>query len=273
MKRFVITTAIAGGVAMIGAGLAGVGASAQASVDASHYALTYDTNYYFVPPQADSLVHWARCMKTSSGTDPVIIRYRINPAGKHSRIRLVKRGIRKLHNATGLHFKYLGKTSYIPHSEASTLTGQQTLQAKEQRDATGAELVVAWAKQGTGSRASNLLQSYEDGVGTIKWSSAPKIPGVSHGSQLRIVEAAVVMKRGVTLRSGFQAGGSVGTLLLHELGHSVGLLHVNDPQQIMNPFLGGQSPAHYASGDRTGLTKVGSAPKCFTTPALKPTNT
>jgi predicted Zn-dependent protease len=81
------------------------------------------------------------------------------------------------------------------------------------------------------------------------------------------------MKRGVHgLDKGFNAGGSVGTLLLHELGHAVGLRHVSDDSQVMYPVIGKTSPAGYAAGDRTGLAKVGRGAGCMHTPRLPAIN-
>lgn len=43
------------------------------------------------------------------------------------------------------------------------------------------------------------------------------------------------------------------SLTLHELGHAVGLAHVSNPRQLMNPALTPISPRQYAKGDRNGL--------------------
>jgi len=256
-RRWELPGAVAVGAVMVVAGLAGAGTTAEAAGTASHYTLTFDTDYY--SGDSHQLVHWARCTKINGDRKTNVIDYTVNPAGHDYRVKLVKRGIRKLHDASGLTFRYRGRTSYIPH----TVNG--LFQALDQRHKTHADLVIAWALQGTGAHASNLLQGVEQGVGTIKWASGPT-------SQLRILEGAVVMERGQSLPKGFQARGSVGTLLLHELGHAVGLQHVSDPTQIMFPTLGTESPAGYAAGDRTGLAKVGSDTRCLTTPPLPPSN-
>jgi matrixin len=257
------------GLALLGtvltvAGLLGVGtATAGASTSASHYRLTYATDSY---TGLTEVVRWAPCVRLNGVTRVHVIHYRVHTAGVAHRVRLARRAIRRVAYRTGLHFHYDGRTSYVPQGTA--VDGGMRLNAADQRRAThGAQLVIAWAYKGTGRGHSNLLTDQEAGVGSISWASQPLV------SQLRIDDAAVVIKRGVRMKSGFRAGGSIGTLLLHELGHAMGLQHVRDTSQVMYPVIGANSPAGYAAGDRTGLAKVGfSWNRCLTTPALTPVN-
>ena len=59
-------------------------------------------------------------------------------------------------------------------------------------------------------------------------------------------------------------------LLLHELGHMVGLGHVDDSTQVMNPTARGI--VAYANGDREGLWGVGAAQGCIGAKALSLTD-
>jgi hypothetical protein len=184
---------------------------------------------------------------------PSVIAYKVHTGGRPGHVRLVKEAIHRLHRATGLTFRYAGRTSYIPQSEALA----QRLDAAAMERRTQVPLVVAWARKGAVSGGSTLLTGSEAGVGSIIWRYSLR-------SQLRLSDAAVVIKRGHSgLQPGFGAGGTVGTLLLHELGHAVGLRHVEDKSQVMYPVIGSWSPGSYAKGDRAGLTEVGASAGCM----------
>ena len=51
----------------------------------------------------------------------------------------------------------------------------------------------------------------------------------------------------------------VEAVIVHELGHVVGMQHVNDDTQIMNPTA---TASELGAGDRTGLAKLGTG-NCF----------
>lgn len=78
------------------------------------------------------------------------------------------------------------------------------------------------------------------------------------GPDARILAAEVVLEREF-LTSGSSA---VGQLLLHELGHAVGLGHTADADQVMFPSVTGTASG-YQPGDLAGLARVGSAAGCL----------
>jgi hypothetical protein len=251
-------TAVAGAAMMV-CGLAGIGQAATGLHAATPFAL--------IPKQPDAfsggnvVVRWAPCITTDAKTTTHVINYRVNPAGHASRVKLAKRAVAKLEAASGLTFAYDGKTSYIPHNGSNGV-----FQALDMERKAGTPFVIAWAKKGTGAGASNLLTSSEAGVGTVSWRS-------STTSELRINDGAVIIKRnaGSVLPKGFVPNGSMGALVLHELGHAVGLEHA-ELGEIMYPIIGHGTPADYATGDRRGLTKVGRPAGCMTTPRLPAVN-
>jgi hypothetical protein len=247
------------------AGLVGVGAAA-ASSSASHFVITRDVDAY---SNQTKVVRWAACLTRDGVTRHQVIRYKVNTGGNPAHVRMTKHAIATLSRATGLSFHFAGTTHYTPH--ALVINGVSVFQALQQHLRTGVDFVVAWARQGVGHDASNLLVGDEAGVGTITWASSPRLSLLP--SQVRILSAAVVIKKGAGgLRPGFGAGGTEGTLLLHELGHAVGMRHSKDPTQVMYPVIGYSSPASYAAGDRNGLAREGAGHGCLTTPALPPTN-
>ena len=77
----------------------------------------------------------------------------------------------------------------------------------------------------------------------------------------------VVNARERTVKPGFGSGITRGNLLLHELGHVVGLQHTDDTDQIMNPVLLPRSASGYRSGDLGGLARLGTDAGCITAPA------
>jgi len=249
-----------GGIAVLLSLLAGSLAAPLPAGASTSYAVSHAVDPY---SGRSVIVRWSPCQTTSAGTTTHYITYRVNTGGHSSRITLVKQALAKVTTASGLRFRYLGTTTYVPHNAVLHYPSgnRYVFDAAQQRARTGAELVVAWASKS----ATNLLTGTEAGSGTASWSA-------SVNSQLRIVEAAVLMKTGVTLLSGFHAGPSVGTLLLHELGHAVGLQHVTSRSQVMYPTIGSWSPAGYGTGDDAGLRVVGRAAGCFRTTASAPAN-
>jgi hypothetical protein len=67
---------------------------------------------------------------------------------------------------------------------------------------------------------------------------------------------------------GFGAGARRTNLLLHELGHAMGLGHVTDLRQQMYPTLRSASPNGLAAGDLAGLARVGRGAGCVNTAYL-----
>jgi hypothetical protein len=66
-------------------------------------------------------------------------------------------------------------------------------------------------------------------------------------------------------RPGFEFSGGKpgrGVLLLHETGHAIGLGHVNDISQIMNPTPVGEGATHLGDGDRAGLARLYEPESC-----------
>jgi hypothetical protein len=88
-----------------------------------------------------------------------------------------------------------------------------------------------------------------------------------NGTQRVYVSGLVGIRRDADLPPGFDGNQSVGGVLLHELGHLMGLAHSIDNGQIMYYQSGHLSgPARYRSGDLAGLRELGRSRGCLDTP-------
>ena len=82
-----------------------------------------------------------------------------------------------------------------------------------------------------------------------------RVRGVSSGLWHLVTGSVFVDRDAFGLRSGTNRAPSWLGILRHELGHLVGLNHVDDPGQLMYPVT--STVRTYASGDRTGLALLG----------------
>ena len=170
------------------------------------------------------------------------------PAGSAS---LVSHALAQVAAATGDTFINDGPTTEIPSN------GRPSYQP-DRYGQRWAPVVIAWAQS---SQTNQLPGGNVVGEGGPTWMTAP------NGDKV-FVTGEVLIDRNATqsLSVGF-AGSSLGELLLHELGHVMGLGHTGDATQIMYPTLTPLPQASYGAGDRTGLSAVGRSAGCLTTPA------
>ncbi|GAA0475987.1 hypothetical protein Ade02nite_42270 [Paractinoplanes deccanensis] len=183
------------------------------------------------------------------------IDYRVNLArSPKSSLPEVKQAVANVAKATGLTFRYAGTTSAVP---AANKGFSGTYPA-------GTEIVIAWAAPGvqssmlprtttTAGMGGYLARSAYTASGAPAWSM----------SQGRVVLNAAIAAR---MARGFGAGrgGTTGQLLMHEIGHAVGLDHptIADKYEIMYPVLTTKK-ATWGAGDLTGLRLVGRSAGCL----------
>ncbi len=172
----------------------------------------------------------------------------------------VHAAIGRLSEASGLDFVYDGTTdepldatraAYQPERYgqrwAPILIGWSALGAGSGPDASGDDIIVAG--RGNPIRVANSLVS-----GVLE------------------LNADVILDRDTQERlpGGFGEGITRGRVLLHELGHVMGLGHVASRAQLMYPELAEQtsSTAELGVGDRVGLRLVGREAGCVEPPPL-----
>jgi hypothetical protein len=159
-------------------------------------------------------------------------------------LRQVRRAVRRVHAATGLSFEYAGRTA-----EPATAYG---------RHLRGADVIVGWRNRGyapfrrpgaVGVGGNRFVTGYREADGTR----------VS-----RAVRGGVVLDAGRIgrLTNGFGRGYTWGEVLMHELGHVVGLAHTSAKRQIMSPHVT-RRRATWGAGDLAGLRRVGDRHGCL----------
>ena len=156
---------------------------------------------------------------------------------------LVEEALADVSRATGLQFIVDGPTDEAPTTEREAYQS-------DRYEGRWAPVLIAW------SDPTELPQLEGDVAGFA-------------GSSWLTVDGAGVYVTGDVMLDGpelarIQAGGDgaagVRAVIAHELGHLVGLDHVDDPTQLMNPTSGPVTA--YADGDLTGLARLGQG-ECF----------
>lgn len=171
------------------------------------------------------------------------IDYRINPQrmwpGGASDVR---DALKAVSQASGLKFTYRGRSSFIPYRNHGLLGSFPG----------NADLVIAWS-----------TPTQVPGLGGSTVGIGGSMIGSMSTSQAERYDGGVVLDGVQRLgRTQAQTHRYRMLLLLHELGHAIGLDHVNDRHQVMYPQIL-NIPARYAAGDLRGLAKLGAGGGCI----------
>jgi len=241
VSRGVVSRGVVSVVTAVMVGSALAGAAAVAADDGSFRLLTKPTE------SGPVVIRWNPCQDA--------ITYKVNTtharetrrgvAAARARARKeVVSAMDKVSAASGLPLTYTGTTRQIP-------TGDDWWQKQDQES----EIVVAFVSRAAGH--STLLSggSWGEGGQVYKYDGATVVTGRGF--------AVFDRDKARRLAAGFGPGTTRGNLILHELGHVMGLDHVRDARQLMNPAITSRSPNGFAAGDRAGLAELGPEAGCI----------
>ncbi|GEP33304.1 hypothetical protein NSZ01_10720 [Nocardioides szechwanensis] len=216
----------------------------NADVAAKPSALTVTRSYKPRPGTAWKPIHssgfpgqrWTPC-----GAAPGVLTYRVNPArAPRGYLAEIRKAFAQVTAATGFGFRYAGTTTLVPLKP-----GSQAITRK-------ADVTIAYA-------TARMVPALRGGVIGV----SPVASQYAYTDWWRVFAAAVVLDTQAGLAPGFGGGKATrGSVLIHELGHVMGLDHVSDRRQIMYPAIT-RAEARYANGDLRGLANVAVSRGCF----------
>lgn len=190
---------------------------------------------------------WSRLAEPGVRWDPCrTIPFYVNTAGAPRNARpLVTRALRELSRASGLRFRYAGRTSLVPWRTG--ISPERTFPAYG--------IAVAWS---TG-RAVRSIAGSPIGYGG-PWLETTYPGGVRRTAA---VAGGVVVDRDYRLAPRFGTGRTLGWVLMHELAHVLGLGHSDDRRQLMHGSLSDTSQTRLGAGDVAGLRALGADRGCL----------
>jgi hypothetical protein len=177
------------------------------------------------------------------------ITYRVNTTnGPASALEDTQGAVARIEQATGLDLEYVGATKLVPQD--SSAEGYPA----------GTQIVIAWA----GAAQSPLItgESVAGVGGPMGWGGTVDEDGADILTWRRGTVVLNSAFNGV-LDSGFGTGTTVGKLLMHEIGHVVGLGHAAGETQVMFPSLQREYPSDWGAGDLSGLRSQGADGGCI----------
>lgn len=179
-------------------------------------------------------VRWSTC-------EP--IRYVVREAkAPHGARELLEDSVRRISEATGLEFSYEGTTDEAP-------ADRRPLYQPDRYGGVWAPVLVAYSDADEYERLRGQAAGYG---GAAYVQAGDRAPRYVSGTVVLDVDSA-------DDRGGAEAFRAV---MLHELAHVVGLAHVDDRNQLMNPVQYGREVTTLQKGDLKGLELLG-AGKCY----------
>jgi hypothetical protein len=160
----------------------------------------------------------------------------------------VQEAVRRVSAATGIEFTYDGLSD-------EPLERRRPIYQPDRYGDRWAPILIAWIDPD-----ATDISFARDGH-TAAGVAAPSIP--SDGTDI-LVSGWVAINLEDPNPPGFDMIGAQGPVVLHELGHVMGLDHADAPGQLMEPAGGGVTD--FGSGDLAGLEQLGRSAGCLATP-------
>jgi hypothetical protein len=158
----------------------------------------------------------------------------------------VHEAVSRISAATGIPFEYEG----ITDEEASIY---REIYQPDRYGARWAPVLIAWADPDD----SDI--PFESGDRIAAGVAVPRIPPTRFEDVY--VSGWIAINADDPNPPGFDLPGEQGPVILHELGHLMGLGHVKTVGELMNPSGGGVTDL--AAGDREGLRELGASGGCI----------
>ena len=179
------------------------------------------------------------------------VRYTINPDGAPAgAVSDVHEAFRRTGAITGIEFRFAGFTGETHQRIGGD--GRVSYQPGRYGDV-WAPILVSFVNESDEPVLTGNVLGY--GGSTSYWTSS---------SDPAYVTGEIVLDRDLSLvQPGFGPGMTRGNLIQHELGHVIGLDHVEDRGELMFEAISERSPDGYSAGDRTGLAHLGAAAGCL----------
>jgi hypothetical protein len=193
----------------------------------------------------DPVARWNPCAR---------IGYRVNARlGGGGALADTRGALARIHRATGLRFAYRGGTRMVPGGRGGDRYPRDT------------DLVIAWARPAHSDMLGRGVAG-QGGPSWVSWRERGK-------TKAMITRGFVVLNARLDLAGGFGGGlhngwyGTRGQLLMHEIGHAIGLDHPRqeDRWEIMYHTMTGKR-AVWGAGDLRGLRRLGASRACLRPP-------
>lgn len=166
----------------------------------------------------------------------------------------VARAVQRIEKASGLTFVFDGPTD-------EPLSLERQSYQPERYGETWAPVLIGWVRDGDNDVGLKLP---ELGLGV-------PFPVRGETGEYSYVSGLVAINADFDAPPGFASTTDHGSLVLHELGHLVGMGHVSASEEVMFPEADAKSPTDWGAGDRLGLALLGRASGCVPEPGVRPT--